>query len=47
VAESSTARRELVFIDRLLVDLKKSKLREVCELIEKRRVILFVKVSMN
>jgi hypothetical protein len=47
VAEESTARRELVFIDKLLVDLKKGKLEKVCELIEKRKVMLFVGVLMN
>jgi hypothetical protein len=44
VIEESTARRKLVFIDRLLVNLKKGKLGEVCELIEKKKVILFVGV---
>jgi hypothetical protein len=47
VIKESTARRKLVFIDRLLVNLKKDKLGEACELIEKRRATLFVRVSMN
>jgi hypothetical protein len=46
ITEESTARRKLVFIDKLLVNLKKSKLGKVCELIE-IRTTLFVRVSMN
>jgi hypothetical protein len=40
VTEESIARRKLAFIDKLLVNLKKGKLEEVCELIEKRKTML-------